>query len=35
VAVSQGVSQIECSVSLYAMNMVPKKVAYVIPLGSY
>jgi len=32
VAVSQGVTQIECSVSLYAMNMVPKKVAYVIPL---
>lgn len=32
VAVSQGVAQIECSVSLYAMNMVRKKVEYVIPL---
>ena len=34
VAVSQGVTQIEASVCLYAMNMVPKKVEYVIPLQS-
>jgi hypothetical protein len=34
VQVSKGVEQIEAYITLYAMNMVPKRGKYVIPLES-